>query len=101
MKENRLDQKLVIHEKALSRVVEGEVVVLHLINNTYYGLNEVGTRLWHGLESGATAREVVNDIAKEYDAPTEQIEQDVIQVLEDLVKNKLIVSGQEDPQQTA
>ena len=45
--------------RVLSRVLDGEAVLLDLGGGQYYGLDEVGTVVWTALEAGASVAELV------------------------------------------
>ena len=48
---------------------DGRTVLLDLKGERYYGLDEVGGRLWTAFAAGATARAAAEALADEYDAP--------------------------------
>lgn len=48
---------------------DGRAILLDLKGERYYGLDEVGARLWAAFAAGATARQAAESIADEYDAP--------------------------------
>jgi hypothetical protein len=45
-----MNQKYQISPDVLSQEVHGETVLLDLAGETYFGLNEVGTRIWQLLK---------------------------------------------------
>lgn len=69
--------------------VAGEAILIHLKTGTYYSLNEVGTVFWEMLDGARTLGECAAKIAGEYNAPTEQVEADLMDVAKDLVKENL------------
>ncbi|MGE5618857.1 MAG: pyrroloquinoline quinone biosynthesis peptide chaperone PqqD [Sphingomonadaceae bacterium] len=68
-----------------------ETVLLSAKSENYYSLNEVGTRIWELIDGQATAGEIASRIAEEYDAPAEQVEQDVVALLHELREQGLVV----------
>lgn len=72
------------------RDLGGEAVLLHLGTATYFGLDDVGTRVWQLVVDGRSVREVCAALAAEYDAPTEDIERDVSDLLDRLMKKDLL-----------
>jgi len=79
------------------RDLEGEAVILDLASGTYFGLNEVGTRVWRMIDEGRDAAEIVDIVAKEYQADRGTIAQDVARLLNDLSARRLIVAGGAEP----
>jgi hypothetical protein len=72
------------------RDLEGEAVILDLATGTYFGLNEVGTRVWRLVDEGRDAAQIVEAVAAEYDADRVTIEQDVARLLDALSARRLI-----------
>ncbi len=71
-------------------VLEGEAVLLHVGDGTYYRLNRTGTRVWQLLEQGTSRDQIVRTIAAEFDAPETAIAGDVKALLQDLEQHGLI-----------
>ena len=75
------------------RDLDGEAVLLDLSSGTYFGLNEVGTRVWQLLAYGRDEGQIVAALAAEYDADAAVIAGDVARLLGDLRSRRLIVEG--------
>jgi hypothetical protein len=74
----------------LFRDLGGEAVLLDPGAGTYFGLNEVGTDIWTLAAVGTPLGEVHASIARTYDAPPEQVWEDLVALVRDLVKSRLI-----------
>ena len=68
----------------ISTKLDGEEVILHSESEQYFGLNEVGTRLWDSLEEPRTVDELVATIREDFDVSEEQSRRDVESFLADL-----------------
>jgi hypothetical protein len=68
-----------------------ESVLLDVTTETYYALNEVGTRAWELIDGRATEAEIAVRIASEYDAPLRVVEADVRTLLGDLRDQNLLL----------
>jgi hypothetical protein len=79
-----------ISDEVLSQEVNGETVLLDLQGESYFGLDEVGTRIWQLLQEKSTVAQAVNTLFQEYDVSREQLESDVGQLLEKLIDAGLI-----------
>jgi hypothetical protein len=55
----------------------GEAVLLDVASGIYFGLNEVGTRIWTLLGEGLTVDDAVAALGEEFDAGREAIAADV------------------------
>ena len=65
------DTTAVASDQQLSTTMSGEVVILGLRDTVYYGLEEVGTRIWAILQTPHSIRQIIDHIVDEYDV-TEQ-----------------------------
>ena len=50
------DRRLTVPEHVASRDLDGELVLLNYDSETYFGLDEVGTRIWEVLQAAAIDR---------------------------------------------
>ncbi|MHB0871727.1 MAG: PqqD family protein [Chloroflexota bacterium] len=73
------------------RKIGEETILLNSRSENYYSLNEVGTRVWELIDGQTTAREIASRIAEEYDAPAEEIEEDVVALLQELREQGLVL----------
>lgn len=86
-----LRDKVTTSDDVVARVVAGETVLLNLATGTYFGLNEVGGRVWHLLDAeGCTLAEVCEKLQAEFEVSGEQAEADVLALLGDLAEHGLI-----------
>jgi hypothetical protein len=57
---------LVVGARSVSADLEGEAVILDTVDGEYYGLNEVGARIWTLLQEPTTFGELVDTLIEEY-----------------------------------
>jgi hypothetical protein len=86
-----LDAKVTIPENVLFQDLSGEMVLLDLESGKYYGLNEVGTRLFTLLSERRNVNEAYEALLEEYDVAPEQLQQDVLGLVEKLAEQKLVI----------
>ena len=72
------------------RDVAGESVILNLNTETYFGLNEVGTRIWSSLQQAGTIQQAYESLISEYDVDPATLRNDFQKLIEDLVKHGLL-----------
>ena len=70
--------------------IEQEKVILSLKSGQYYGLDEIGARIWDLLQQSQTMGEITRIICREYEVELEECEGDVRELLEELLEAKLI-----------
>jgi hypothetical protein len=68
----------------------GEAVILSLKSAQYFGLNEVGARIWSLIQEPKTVGAVLDAVLEEYDVAPDQLERDLFALLEQMVINDLI-----------
>lgn len=74
----------------VSSTVGTDAVILEVDQGAYYGLNEVGARVWELLKAPSTVGDIRETIASEYDVSPEQALSDVLALLEELASHGLI-----------
>ena len=84
------DQKYTVSDDVLFQEVSGETVLLDLDSESYFGLDEIGTRIWKLLNDETSAGEVVDALLEEYEVERETLEVDVAELLENLLEAGLI-----------
>lgn len=77
----------------LTQEVSGTQVLLNLGSGEYYALDEVGSRICTLCDGSRPITEVVDTLEKEYDAPRETLEADLLELLAELVHEKLVDCG--------
>ncbi len=85
-----LPPSVTLSPEVMSRQVATETVLLDLASGTYYGLDEVGTRIWLLLGEGKTPTQVRDILRDEYEAGEEQLEADIGRLLDELRDRGLI-----------
>jgi len=85
-----LATRVTVPESVLFRDLDGEAVLLETGSSRYYGLNEVGTRMWsllhlHGdIEAGCRA------LLAEYEVPEDRLREDLLRFVDTLAARGLI-----------
>ena len=81
-------------DDVVGRMVGGELVLLDMASGTYFGLDPVGSLIWEMLSAGpVTLGEASDAVEREYDAPRDRIEADVIALAADLSEKGLIIAA--------
>jgi hypothetical protein len=83
-------------EDVVVREIEGEIIIVPLVSgigdleDELFTLNETGRAIWQKLDGLKPLRDVVSELAAEFDAPAGLIEEDVVGLLEELGRRKMI-----------
>lgn len=81
--------RLVATDDQVSTTVGDEVVILGMHDGVYYGLDEVGARVWPLLRTPIVVSAIVSAIVSEFDVDHATCERDVLRLLDDLVARGL------------
>lgn len=82
--------KLRIPEQVMARQVGDETVILDLASGQYFGLDEVGSRVWALLSEGRHVENICDVLAAEYDTSREQLLSDVRKLIDELIERQLV-----------
>ncbi len=88
-----LGAKAEVPDYVLFQEVAGNAALLNLETETYFGLDEVGTRMWQAMETAETIGAAARAVAEVYDAPLETIEQDIARLAIELRNHGLLVAA--------
>ena len=82
--------RVVVSDQQVFTTVGSEAVILGLRDGVYYGLDDVGARVWSMLATPRTVSELVTDIVSEFDVAPDECTRDVLALLEDLAARNLV-----------
>ena len=74
----------------VSSDLAGETILLSMQTAMYYGLDEVGSRIWELVRAPIRVSEIRDAIAREYEVEVERCEADVLGFLRELAAKGLI-----------
>jgi len=89
-----LDDLVKIAPDVVFRDLDGEAVLLNLETGIYFGLNDVGTRMWNLLQEHGSLRKVFDQMLLEYEVTPEALEGDLCQLAAQLCEKGLLVAAQ-------
>jgi hypothetical protein len=85
-----LQSSVKICDDVVSRDLEGEAVILNLETGTYFGLNEVGTRIWTLIQEHESLNRVFEAIRREYEVSPEALHGDLLRMVDELRAKGLV-----------
>jgi hypothetical protein len=96
--EARLDAVYAPSEDIVARSIEGELIIVPLVagigdlEDELYSLNETGKAVWDRLDGKKKLKEVLAELSAEFDAPAGEIEKDLIGLVEELLRRRILVA---------
>ncbi len=85
-----LNQKIRFADTVFAQEVDGEMVLLDMESENYFGLDEVGTAIWQAMQEYGTLQEVFNAMLEQYDVEKEVLEKDLSDFVEKLLESGLV-----------
>jgi len=92
LKSNHIDLNTRVKrcEEQMTADLGGESAILNVKTGTYYGLNEVGSRIWELLKEPRTLKEIRDSILEEYTVEPSRCEQDLLALITELAQHELV-----------
>jgi hypothetical protein len=84
------DSTVVPTRRQVSADLGEEVILLHLENGLYFGLENVGARIWKLLQKPVRVKEIERALLEEYDVEPETCHAEVVNLLNKLIDQKLV-----------
>ena len=75
----------------LSNQIDNETVMMDIEKGEYYGINQVGTRIWSLLEHPHTIEQLCETLLEEFEVTEEECFQDVREFVARLAEKKMII----------
>jgi hypothetical protein len=84
-------------EDVVAREIEGELIIVPLaagvgdMEGELYNLNDAGKAIWKCLDGLRNLDGVIETLIRDYEAAPGEIERDVVGLLEELIRRRMIV----------
>jgi hypothetical protein len=97
MMELILDSRCIPSEDVVARVIEDELIIVPLVagigdmDDELFTMNETGKAIWSRLDGEKSLRTLAAELATEFSAPPGEIEKDVLGLMTELARRKMVV----------
>jgi len=84
-------------EDVVSREIEGELLIVPLVSglgdmeDELFSMNETGKLIWERLDSQKKLKDIVEELATEFECSAGEIAEDVIGFAQELLKRRMLV----------
>ena len=85
-----LNQKIIFADTVFAQEVDGEMVLLDMESENYFGLDEVGTAIWQAMQEDGLLQNVLETLLEQYDVEEEVLKKDLSDFVEKLVESGLL-----------
>jgi hypothetical protein len=89
-----LNNTIVQGKGNLVSVMDGEKVILSILNGKYYNLGQTGSKIWDAIEKPIRVNRLISTLTSDYDVEQAECEGQVISFLEQLLAEGLIDTGE-------
>ena len=86
----KLDQKITFSDTVFAQEVDGEMVLLDMNSENYFGLDAVGTDIWQAVQEHEKLEEVLNVLLEQYEVEEEVLKKDLFAFVEKLQESGLV-----------
>jgi hypothetical protein len=86
-------------DDVVAREIEGEIIIVPLVagigdmEDELFTLNETGKAIWNLMDGKRNLGEVTAALAQDYESPPGEIEQDVLGLVEELVRRRMLIEA--------
>ena len=93
----RMDAVYAPSDDIVAREIEGELIIVPLVagigdlEDELFTLNDTGKAIWRHLDGNTTLGVIIEALAQEYEAPPGAIESDVLGLVGELVRRRMLV----------
>ncbi|MEN8147743.1 MAG: PqqD family protein [Campylobacterota bacterium] len=85
-----LNHKIQFPDTIFAQEVDGEMVLLDMASENYFGLDAVGSDIWQLLQEGKTLQEANDALIEMYDVSPEQLKIDIVEFVQKLIDAGLV-----------
>ncbi len=90
MPDSQVPEAVEIGEAVIFQSLKDEVVVLNMATQQYFGLDDVGAKMWHLLIEHKNVDAVVAQLQQVYDVDEQRLSADVHALIRDLIAADLL-----------
>ena len=88
-----LNQAVTFSDKVFAQEVDGEMVLLDMNSENYFGLNEIGTDIWQAIQEKRFLQNVYESLLEQYEVEPEVLEKDLLDFVKKLQESGLVKIG--------
>lgn len=90
-----MNSRVILSENIFAQEVDGEMVLMDMDSEDYFGLDTIGTSFWQVLQEEETLQKTLNHLLDLYDTEESVLKKDLIEFVEKLVTNGLASVAEE------
>jgi ornithine carbamoyltransferase len=85
-----LNQKVTFADTVFAQEVDGEMVLLDMNSENYFGLDAVGTDIWQAMQENGSLQNVLETLLAQYEVEEDVLRKDLLTFVEKLQESGLV-----------
>ena len=85
-----LNKKVTFADTVFAQEVDGEMVLLDMNSENYFGLDAVGTDIWQAMQENDSLEKVLEVLLEQYDVKEDVLKKDLMTFVEKLEESGLV-----------
>ena len=90
-----INSRVILSENIFAQEVDGEMVLMDMESEDYFGLDTIGASFWQVLQEEETLQKTLDHLLDLYDTEESVLKKDLIEFVEKLVTNGLASVAEE------
>ncbi len=90
-----MNSRVILSENIFAQEVDGEMVLMDMDSEDYFGLDTIGASFWQVLQEEETLQKTLDHLLNLYDTEESVLKKDLIEFVEKLVTNRLASVAEE------
>ena len=83
-------KRVTVPDFVMFRQLSGESILLNLNNEQYFGLDDIGTRMWLSLTQSGSIEEAYQSLLGEYEVDAQELRRDLTELVQNLSTQGLV-----------
>jgi hypothetical protein len=71
--------------------IDGEVVIMSIEQNKFYGIDKIGTCIWKLLDTPKNVENIIDEMLKQYNVTREVCETDILSFLNKMAHQNMLI----------
>lgn len=80
-------------DEVAAKVIDGEAIIINLVDGSYYSMDDVGATVWDLIEDGCTVEQIVGSVTSSYAVDEEAARGDIEALCDRLLEEGLVAVG--------
>ena len=85
-----LNKKITFADTVFAQEVDGEMVLLDMNSENYFGLDAVGTDIWQAMQENESLSDVLTVLLAQYEVEESVLKKDLLDFVEKLQESELV-----------